>query len=617
MVCRCSAKQKDEYDHESFYTKWDSNYRENFRENIKTNIDQINSACSQLQYNVDECTINNVVNSLSDILNDSAKPYFVHKCNVNAKSGYFNSIKKENQWLNEDCKNSRKAYLTALNQFNCNPSNENRILLMHRKAKYKKLVVKTKRIYFNNKCIEIKALQRQSPKLFWNHFKSKRKVAGESISPQNFFEYFRNISTNCNDNFSNPSVSQYVQENNCVNPAVYSELDKEFTQEELLASIKNLKGGKASGCDNLLYEYVIETFDILGNVWVKLFNAIFSSGHFPEKWTEGVIIPLHKKGNRDDVNNYRGITLLSCLGKIFTSVLNERLKSWSADNDIITDAQFGFKEKHSTIDAIFALHSIITKYVTGGRRLYCAFIDFQKAFDRIYLDGLWFKLLKLGVNGRMLRILISMYNNVRSCVKHKNIITEYFSCSVGLRQGEILSPILFNIFVNDLEMKLQQNVEGGITIDDINMFLLFYADDTVILSETIQGLQESLNNLYDYCNEWNLKVNVEKTQTLVFRKSGHIKSNEKWYYGNELLVNTDHFNYLGVIVSYTGSFSKHINNLSKKGLKSLYALSSKLNCYIRNLDVSILLNLFDSHVASVLNYGCEIWGFHNVYIENF
>ena len=98
---------------------------------------------------------------------------------------------------------------------------------------------------------------------------------------------------------------------------------------------------------------------------------------------------------------------------------------------------------------------------------------------------------------------------------------------------------------------------------------------------------------------------------MVFRKSGHIKSNEKWYYGNELLVNTDHFNYLGVIVSYTGSFSKHINNLSKKGLKSLYALSSKLNCYIRNLDVSILLNLFDSHVASVLNYGCEIWGFHN------
>ena len=290
-----SAQQKDEYDHESFYTKWDSNYRENFRENIKTNIDQINSACSQLQYNVDECTINNVVNSLSDILNDSAKPYFVHKCNVNAKSGYFNSITKENQWFNEDCKNSRKAYLTALNQFNCNPSNENRILLMHRKAKYKKLVVKTKRIYFNNKCIEIKALQRQSPKLFWNHFKSKRKVAGESISPQNFFEYFRNISTNCNDNFSNPSVSQYVQENNCENPAVYSELDKEFTQEELLASIKNLKGGKASGCDNLLYEYVIETFDILGNVWVKLFNAIFSSGHFPEKWTEGVIIPLHKK----------------------------------------------------------------------------------------------------------------------------------------------------------------------------------------------------------------------------------------------------------------------------------------------------------------------------------
>ena len=104
---------------------------------------------------------------------------------------------------------------------------------------------------------------------------------------------------------------------------------------------------------------------------VRLFNVIFDSGNFPSIWTEGIIIPLLKKGHANDANNYRGITLISCLEKIFTSVINNRLLKWSNENSIVTDAQFGFKPGYGTTDAIFSLHTVISK-VYQAKRSYIA-----------------------------------------------------------------------------------------------------------------------------------------------------------------------------------------------------------------------------------------------------
>jgi hypothetical protein len=133
-----------------------------------------------------------------------------------------------------------------------------------------------------------------------------------------------------------------------------------------------LKNDKASGMDNLINEYLKETIDIISAPITTLFNAVFNSGYFPTQWTKGVIIPVHKKGPSDDPNNYRGITLASSLGKLFTSVLNERLKHWSIANNIGTDAQYGFKPKYSTVDAIFVLQSLINERIQQKKKLYCA-----------------------------------------------------------------------------------------------------------------------------------------------------------------------------------------------------------------------------------------------------
>ena len=151
-----------------------------------------------------------------------------------------------------------------------------------------------------------------------------------------------------------------------------------------------------------------------------MFNVILDSGIFPDQWREGIIIPLHKKGDKNDANNYRSITLLSCLSKIFTSILNSRVVSFCEENNGISDAQFGFKKGSSTTDAIFALNTLIEHYLNNNKRLYVGFIDLKKYFDSIYRNALWFKLHNSGIQGKVLRITKNMYNDVLSLVRVLN-----------------------------------------------------------------------------------------------------------------------------------------------------------------------------------------------------
>ena len=357
----------------------------------------------------------------------------------------------------------------------------------------------------------------------------------------------------------------------------------------------------------MLNEYFMEASDILMSHILDIFNTILSSGFFPEQWMEGIIIPLFKKNDPNDVNNYRGITLVSCLSKIFTSVINKRLVDWTESHNVISDAQFGFRKGRSTVDAIFVLNSIISEILNKNGRLFCAFIDYKKAFDSIYRNGLWYKLYRLGVNGKLLRIVRDMYSKVKARVKHCNTYSEMFECAIGLKQGEVMSPILFSLFLEDLELFLQNDGNAGISIDEICLILMLFADDMVIISQSVSDLQKRLDLLHEYCLMWGLEVNSDKSKIMVFRKRGPVKTNERWVYGNSALDSVDNFNYLGTTFHYTGSFLVNQENLAGKGLRALNVLL--VNSRKLSLKPSTLCQLFDAFVSSILNYGCEIWGF--------
>ena len=146
------------------------------------------------------------------------------------------------------------------------------------------------------------------------------------------------------------------------------------------------------------------------------------------------------------------------LKTLFTAVLNKRIVTFCKDNNVISDAQFGFQKGKSTVDAMFILTTLIQKYLNENKRLYCVFVDFKKAFDCVYRNALWLKLYKQGIQGKLLRIIRDMYQKVKSCVKSCNTYSEFFEYSVGLRQGEVISPIMFSLFIEDIELILQEKL---------------------------------------------------------------------------------------------------------------------------------------------------------------
>ena len=206
------------------------------------------------------------------------------------------------------------------------------------------------------------------------------------------------------------------------------------------------------------------------------------------------------------------------VGKLFTRILNNRLNKWAEEYNIYVEAQAGFRKSMGTTDYIFILNNLITHCLNKNERLFCAFVDFTKAFDFIVRDVLLFKLIKLGVRGKLLDIIKSIYTSVKSRVKHENFLSEPFECNIGVRQGECLSPFLFAMYVNDLEAELAGNDISGVNIGIINLYSLLYADDIILFGKTSEDLQNTLNVLEEYCKRWKLTVNTDKTKVVVFRK---------------------------------------------------------------------------------------------------
>jgi len=590
--------------------EWNDTLKEAFRSNLISKLTSFNQVIHRVNIG-NKDSVNDCVNEFTDILRSVADPLFSKEKRFGGNEAKYvnpNRVSKKAEWFDDECITAKNIYHTALFNFNRNKINTNRIELCNAKSSYKILTKKKKRKFEYHKTKQIERLRHSKPKDFWRLFSNKKKKTG-NIKLEEFFEYFSNLNADL--------IGTTVQEaEDFVNAGpvdpddpTFEELDKAFTFEEIQKVIHSLKRNKAYGIDCLPNEYFMESYDIIGGHLVDLFNTVLNSGFFPEKWSEGIILPLHKHSDPNDVNNYRGITLVSCLAKIFTGVLNKRINNWIENNNILSDTQFGFRSGRSTVDAIFVLNATIQKILNEKTRLYCAFIDLKKAFDSIYLNGMWLKLSNLGINGKLLNIIKSMYNKVRSCVQGCNSYSEYFECAVGLKQGEVLSPVLFSLFLDDLELFLQNHTSStasGLTIEDITFILMLFADDMVIFGKTAQDLQNSLDQLKTYCDKWGLAVNTKKTKVMVFRKRGGIRQNEKWTFGEENLETVNDFNYLGTVFHYTGNFAVNQEYLSGKGLKALNTLFSRVKNY--NLNAKTICQLFDAFVGATLNYSCEIWG---------
>lgn len=577
--------------------KWNTDKSNEYERNIDK--EKVNSLVTK----IDDLTVDEIHKELQQILIEPALVTFPqHK-----KKTY---TKKSNNATLESydfqCLKGRKQYHKARQKYNLhkNRANFDQMITASRKYKVELKRVKTKER--SNVVKELRKTKNDDPKTYWRILNGQKKNPEIPISLNQFYEHFKQLA------IDNTLANNSSELENIESDFSYI-LNDPITEEEILKNIKKLKNNKAPGTDMIINEYIKITKNILLPLHVMFFNKILDSGVMPSEWLVGMIVPIYKgKGDTCDVNNYRGITLLSCLGKLFTSILNERLTKYSNTINIINETQAGFRHDYSTLDHIFLLKCVIDLFKWRKKKLFCLFVDYKKAFDLVPRDGLWFKLVKEKVNGKILNVIRNMYGNIRSCVMLNQEISQNFVCNMGVRQGENLSPLLFAFYVNDIESKLLEYNCNFLDFgyDLINSYLkllvLMYADDTIILCDSERGMRQALIALNTYCNEWKLKLNCNKSKIVIFSRGKVDLSKYEFQFGGEEIEVVEDYKYLGLTFNYNGRFRKGELELKEQATRAMYALVGK--CRKFDLPVDIQIELFHTMVLPVMTYGSEIWG---------
>ena len=212
---------------------------------------------------------------------------------------------------------------------------------------------------------------------------------------------------------------------------------------------------------------------------------------------------------------------------MFTGILNCRIVLWSEAKSIIAECQAGFRQGRSTIDQIFILKTIVDKFLFRKKgRIYCMFVDFSQAFDTVNRDHFIYTLIKQGFHGKMLKLVREIYSKVKAAVRTKEGLNKLFDCILGVRQGCMLSPRLFIIFINELESMLRKSEYREIAIGNtIEIFLLMYADDILLLGDTVLELKRKLEGvLEEFCGKWGMEINLSKAKVTAFsERRSHVQ----------------------------------------------------------------------------------------------
>ena len=252
-------------------------------------------------------------------------------------------------------------------------SRRNDLILDREERIYRKFIKYKKNLFCKNIHDKLRSLKSKNPKEYWNILKFSKSKKAHSLNINNMYEHFKELNENINSDLHNFEPNDIMVNNN-------NEINSDFTLEEVEILVNKLKNNKATGLDNIINEFIRFSPIEVRLALVSLFNIILNSGIVPTDWCISLIQPLYKnKGSREDANNYRGISLISSIGKLFTALINQRLDDCVENNHILGEEQAGFRSGFSTTDHIFVLNSLIGIYLNkfnNKKRLFCAFVDY-------------------------------------------------------------------------------------------------------------------------------------------------------------------------------------------------------------------------------------------------
>ena len=372
------------------------------------------------------------------------------------------------------------------------------------------------------------------------------------------------------------------------------------TETEVRSAIQMTKDGKAAGFDSIHAEMLKADLNTSVKVFTDLFRNIWDTNVIPVDWAKGLIAKIPKKGNLQDCNNWRGITLLSIPSKVFCRILLSRIDD--AINTKLRQEQAGFRRGRGCTDQIFTLRNIIEQCLEWNNPLYINYIDFRKAFDSLHRNTLWKIVQSYGVPPKIIALIKMFYHQFECSVITNGNLTDWFPVGSGVRQGCIISPILFLIAIDWTMRKTTSDKPRGIQwtlftqLEDLE-----YADDLAILSTNHTHLQEKTDRTDSFAKQMGLTINTSKTQVMCLNSTPPAPITVE----GKALDYVEDFTYLGSRLCKDNACSKDISIRLGKARNAFAMLHTIWKSKQYSLKTKI--RLYNSNVKSVLLYGSECW----------
>ena len=439
-----------------------------------------------------------------------------------------------------------------------------------------------------------------NPKQFWNFINEKRKGTGYPLSmhsdsetsdnPQDtanlFANHFKSV-------FQNPlnvdeSSYNYIPINNS------SLSDLQLDLNDVKSALSNIDPSKGAGPDDLHPKFLKNTANTLSVHLTRLFNASLRQGIFPDCWKAANITPIFKSGDKSDISNYRGISILSSVSKIFEKLVLERINYILAP--LICKNQHGFGKGRSTTTNLTEYCSFLRQKLAVGCQVDSIYTDFSKAFDKVDHGLLLFKLYKLGIRGSVLSWIKSYLHDRTQVVKFQDRFSYPMKVTSGVPQGSVLGPLLFAIFINDIQSVIK-DCQISMYADDLKIFKIINNEMDALT------LQQGINSLSSWCRLNGMCLNAGKCSIISFSRSNH-PSVFDYMISNDILSRKYLVKDLGILIDAKLTFKQQIDKVTSSGhtvLGFVKRRAKELN------DPYLTRKMYYSLVRPILEYASIVW----------
>jgi exonuclease III len=375
-----------------------------------------------------------------------------------------------------------------------------------------------------------------------------------------------------------------------------------FSVDNVKSAVKMLKSGKSDSECNLSSNNYINGCDSLFVHLSILFNLMFARFSSPNEMLKSFLIPIPKnrKKSLSDSNNFRSIAISSIMGKILDHIV---LKVHS--NVLSTsDLQFGFKSNHSTTQCTYVLNEVIEYYNSRNTPVYTTLLDASRAFDRVHFIKLFNLLLFRGMCPALIKFLVHMYIRQTLLVRWQNTVSAPFSCRNGIKQGGVLSPILFCVYMDELLMRLKKS-KIGCYVGHVYCGALTYADDLTLIAPTHSAMSHLIEICEQFSLEYSVKFNSTKSHVVLFNNSSRIHCCQPFYLHGQPIEYVTNALHLGTLIGK----DTHAKNLSKLS-KDMIIKTNVLYSHYKHCSPDVLCSLFKSYCTSF--YGSPLWSLSNI-----